>query len=425
MQLSIEQALFGSRDASGYSILARSPGLREECLPAVERLCGDFGNRPAGVRFQSCFFARPLDSRYIAIVRVIDNGSDNVGRPATFLFHLLILSKSLYANLGGDPFFIADRFPVPSEATGELPTLLWTDRPLAPRTVAQLRKVLDVPHSPVLLGGTQALLDGGRLVFERNEPADDLVRSIWALLPTNSRCGLWPATFAFANAANFHVAVVPRSDDPVLAEYVDEERAGDYPEGRYELALQMAVEDGDQPRLDALLSRRSRRQVFQLGLALLCVLTFAPALVARFVPRPESPTTPRRGTTEKLHLPAKGECPRLDASERAALAARIAALGQTLGVAISRGDSDDAVAAELAALDSHLGTPDPARDPGPLHQLGPIQLQVRALLWKHSVSGYDAPGANTVELLDKLSGQLGGKAAKRVVPRFEPAEPAP
>ncbi len=394
----IEQALYGSRDAAGYRFLARSPGFRDDWLPGAERLCAEFGERPAGVTCPDCVFARPLGSRHVAVVRVADRGADDAGRPGALAFRLLVVPRALYADLGGDPFLLADAYPPPWDASGELPTLEWSGGAPPMRTVAALRKVLDVPNSAVLLGGAQVLLDGGRLVFERREPAGELVRSLWALLPARSRAGLWPATFVFANASRFHVAVVPRADDPALGDYVDEERAGDYPEGRYELALQTAVEAGDQERVDALLARRSRGQVMRLGLALLAVLALAPA-VTMLVPPAARPPAPAKGAAAVPHLPPVSECPRLSLREREQLAARLAALGGRLGVDVPPGASDEAITAALAAVDARLGTPDPARDPGPLRELGPLQRQVRALLWKHAVPGYDARGANTVELL--------------------------
>ena len=50
----------------------------------------------------------------------------------------------------------------------------------------------------------------------------------------------------------------------------------------------------------------------------------------------------------------------------------------------------------VMAIDARLGTPDPKRDPGPLADLGPIQRQLRALLWKHHVEGYDAMAKATM-----------------------------
>jgi hypothetical protein len=400
----IEQALYDTRDAVGCRLLARSPGFRDDWLAAAERLCSDFGEPPVGVACRDALFAQPFGPRHVAVVRVIGGGNDAAGRQGAPAFRLLVVPRTLYADLGGDPFLIADAYPCPANEGAELPTLGWAAGPPQRRTVEALQKVLDVPHSAVLLGGAQALLDGGRLVFERREPAGDLLRSLWALLPTNSRCDLWPATLACADAARFHAVAVPRADDRALAAYIDEERAGDYPEGRYELALQTAVENHDQERLDALFARRSRAQILRLGFALLAVFVLGPAAVALVVPPAKHLPVLARGTPP--HLPPAAECPRLDARERGELADRIGTLGRRLGMEIAPGTSEGDLAAGLAALDARLGTPDPARDPGPLRELGPLQRQLRALLWKHAVPDYDAHGLSTAELVAKLEAKL-------------------
>jgi hypothetical protein len=71
------------------------------------------------------------------------------------------------------------------------------------------------------------------------------------------------------------------------------------------------------------------------------------------------------------------------------------------------GATDAALTDAIERLDRALGAPDPRRDPGPLRDLGPVQRQLRALLWKHDVAGYDAPGLNTIELLEKLEEKVG------------------
>jgi hypothetical protein len=395
----IEQALYGSRDITGYRFLARSPGFRDDWLVEAERLCRGFGERPAGVVCADALFVQPFGKRHVTIVQVADGVPDDNGRPGALAFRVLVLSSAIYSELGGDPFLIADRFPADLSATGNLPALLWSDGPPPSRTVAGLRKVLDVANSAVLLGGTQALLDGGRLVFERRESAGSLVRSLWALLPTTTRCRLWPATIVFAEPSRFHVAVVPRADDPAMAAYVDEVRAGDYPEGRYELELQIAVEHGDQERLDELLARRSRSQVMRLGLALLAVLALGPVAI-RFLVPPAAPAA--KSPQDTLRLPPANECPSLDKRERIEFSGRLRTIGNWVGATIPTDYSEEDLARGLAILDARLGTPLAQRDPGPLQEFGPLQRQLRVLLWKHGIADYDVPGANTMELLAKL-----------------------
>ncbi len=119
----IEQAIYGGQGTGGYQFLARSPGFRDEWLADAQQLCTGFGERPAGVACPLCTFARPLGSSHVAVVQAADQGIDDTGRPGILAFRLLILPTTLYRDLGGDPFFIADTYPPPWQARGSLPTL--------------------------------------------------------------------------------------------------------------------------------------------------------------------------------------------------------------------------------------------------------------------------------------------------------------
>jgi hypothetical protein len=407
----IEQAIYGGQGVGGYRFLARSPGFREEWLGEAERICTGFGERPAGVSCPGCVFARPFDRDRVAVVQVADQGADDAGRPGALGFRLLVLPKRLYEDIGGDPFFIADRLPPPWPARGELPTLEWDDGAAQYRTVAMLQQVLEVPNSATLLGGAQALLDGGRLVFERTAPDERLVRSLWALLPHSTRSELWPASFCFGNAHRFSVAVVPRASGPAYAGYLHEEQAGDYPEGRYELALQTAIEAGDQREVDGLFARRSSSQTMRLALALLAVFALVGGGIMLLGPsprggRPAPATAPARPRPDLM--PAEQYPPFGDA-ERQRLAKRLRELARPLKVALPPGTTDADLSVDLGAIDAALGArlggAAPSRDPGPLADYGAIPRQLRALLWKHEVAGYKEANLNTLELLERLEQQ--------------------
>jgi predicted nucleic acid-binding Zn ribbon protein len=287
----IEQAIYGWQGTGKYRFLARSPGFRDDWLAEAERLCAGFGERPAGIACPGCVFARPFGRHHVAIVQAADQGADDTGQPGALSFYLLILSRLLYEELGGDPFFIAEQFPPPWLARGELPSLTWSGGMPPPRTVAMLQKILNVPYSATLLGGAQILLDGGRLVFERSAPDAAILRSLWALLPTSERAKLWPASFAFRNAHQFDAVVTPRATETEYEHYITEEKAGDYPEGRYECNLQSAIETGDQEEIDALLNyNRSRRLRLIVVLFLIVVLLSAAMSVLLSGPRPAPPT---------------------------------------------------------------------------------------------------------------------------------------
>jgi hypothetical protein len=415
----IEQAIYGGQDAGGYRFLARSPGFADAWLPEAQRLCTGFGDRPAGVSCPAAIFSLPLGGKHVAVVQVADQGSDDAGRPGALGFRLLVLPQALYADLGGDPFLIADRFPPPWHVRGELPALEWTDGPPAPRTVEQVSRVLDVEpeRTALLLGGAQVLVDGGRLVFERPQPDSRLLRDLWMLLPTATRAALWPASFAFGNAHGFHAVVVPRAFGPEFAGYVPEAQAGDYPEGRYELAVQTAVEHGNQVELDALFARRSRAQVLRLGIMLLLAFLIIPPLVLNFPlgdHPPEGPPVKDRAKAKApeppLKLPSPAEMPKLEKKERKQFAQRLHRVASRLGVDLPGGDSDEALSEAVAELDRQIdrkrGKARPARDPGNLSELGPPKRRLLAILWKHGVKDYDKPGLNLDELFERLEEQL-------------------
>jgi hypothetical protein len=404
----IEQALYGDQDKGGYRFLARSPGFRNDWLAEAERLCTGFGERPSGIACPGCVFARPFARHHVAIVQAADQGQDDTGRPGALAFYLLILPRALYRDLGGDPFFIADQFPPLWQARGELPCLTWMVGAPPTRTVASLQKTLNVPHSATLLGGVQILLDGGRLVFERSSPDDAILRGLWALLPTRERSELWPASFTFSNDPRFDAVVVPRADGPEYEHYITEEKAGDYPEGRYECNLQSAIETGDQREIDALLNY-SRSRMLRLIVVLLVIVIVLSLAVMRMLPNPPgaAPASGSAATPKpRLDLPPVDQCPTLSPAERTELAEHLHHLGERWHIELPEGHSDKMLTASLAALDKSLGSSKSRPDPGPLSDYGPLQRQLRVLLWKHGVASYNARGLNTVELLERLEERL-------------------
>ena len=262
METRIEQALIDGG-------LRRSPGFPDASL--AQQMCERWaGSREGKEPLPEALFAQPLGRNHAAIVRTQACGCRVLAVPLT-----------LYRALEGDLFALDAAFP-PDWGAKELPALEWTTGPLPPRTVRDLERVLNTTadRSATLLGGVQALLDGGRIVFERPVPDPGLIRDLWALLPGSTRAETWPATFVPSNGLGFHVAVAASAAGPDYSDYVREEGAAEYPEGRYELALQSAVESGDQEEVDRLLSRRSRTQVLWLAVILLLLFTLAAMMAA-------------------------------------------------------------------------------------------------------------------------------------------------
>jgi hypothetical protein len=419
MTIPIEQAIYGDQDAGGYQFLARSPGFLDDWLPEAQRLCAAFGERPVGVTCPACIFAQPFGKHHVAIVQVADQGRDDTGRPGALGFHLLVLPRSAYTNLGGDPYFIADRFPPPWNARGELPVVSLPSESPPPRTVKQVQQVLQREDGPNLLGGAQALVDGGRLVFERPAPDTQLLRDLWTLLPTSTRCQVWPASFAFANTLGFNALVTPRAPHEDYADYLTEEQAGHYPEGHYELHLQIAAEAGDQRELDILFARRSRRETWQMGLILLGALMLLLLVGGLLSPPPAPPPEPAPKAAsepvERLDLPPPEQYPTLSSQERRQLTKALYDFAKQLGVKpLSTWYSANTL---LSAIAKRLGPPETKRNPGKHLTTGPTQRRLRVLLWQHGVAGYNDPKLNNVELVERLQQHVNARKAREKEPR--------
>jgi hypothetical protein len=267
IDLTISQVLIVS-DHSGPASVARSDGIVTELEDAAIELIRRFGDRPQGVRVPVAMFAAPLGGtsgrsrRVIAVVQFSEE-SDTV-----LVFHCLLLNQKLYEAIG-DPFAIIDRFPPDWSLRGLLPLLQWPPVPPPARTVEQIATVLQNGDGPLLLGATQGLLDGTRVVLQRSAPDEAVLRSIWQLLPTRTRMELWPASFAFNPHFGFHISVMPNPLQPLPLGSIHEEQAKDYPQGSYELAVQIAAEHRNQNELDRLFSRRSSRDTLRLALWIL------------------------------------------------------------------------------------------------------------------------------------------------------------
>lgn len=272
--LRIQQAVVVA-DLRGVRVTGHSP---EFDTAEAERIAVLFGQRRPGVKCPLAHFACPFGRRHVAVVRVEDR--PGTGDPLGFRF--LVLARELYEHLG-DPFAISDRYPPDWSAVGYLAELAWPPEPLPERTLEQLDAVLRSGEGPLLLGGTQAIVDGNRILLKRDSPDEALARGLWQLLPTRTRADRWPASFAFSDELGFHLAAGPafspgnREPKPLT-----EEAVKDYPQGSYELNLQIAVEGGDREGVRRLLARRTADDTIRLGLYIIAFSLLVAALF-RFV----------------------------------------------------------------------------------------------------------------------------------------------
>jgi hypothetical protein len=240
----------------------RSPGCSDDHLTAAAAIARNYGG---GGDFEA-FFVTTLDRKNVAVVQVRGDR-----------FRFLIVPRELYQHIG-DPFVIAQRFPANLADHGPIADLEWDVVVAKRRSLEDLQTILKSDDGPTLLGAVQALVDGGRVVFVRTHPDADVLRRLWQLLPDSAREELRIATFSPSNTLGFDLLVAPQPEPPC----VTDEQAGDYPQGRYELALQVAVESGDEAELERLLSRRSARQAMRLMIRIL-VAALVIGLVIRVI----------------------------------------------------------------------------------------------------------------------------------------------
>lgn len=256
-------------DVRGVRVAASSEGVD---TAEVERIAVLFGQRSSGVACPLAHFACPFGRRQVAVVRV----EDRPGPGDVLGFRFLILDRDLYRFLG-DPFSISDRYP-PSWATGTLPELTWPNEVLPERTLEALDDVLKHGDGPLLLGATQAIVDGVRVLLPATAPNEALARNVWQLLPDSTRRNHWPASFAFSAELGFHFALgsglAPAGRQPLT-----EDALRDYPLGHYELNLQIAIESSDRRSLQRQLRRRSSDDtlwlaLYMVGFAILAAFVF-------------------------------------------------------------------------------------------------------------------------------------------------------
>lgn len=213
-----------------------------------------FGSETANRRDGLTTMNLPTGER--AIVRAVGSKAD-----------VLLVGKRLWKYLH-DPFLISDRFP-PGQTT---PDMDWPDELPPLRTAALLEATHVGGNGPLLLGVTQAVVDGARVLLLENAIEPGFVRDLWTMLPNTTRieAGLSSALPTLHPKINF--AILPTLPSPMPTGYLDERMVLDYPEGRYERDLQFAFEAHDERAVQELLLRRSGREMLRMGVWAVVIL---------------------------------------------------------------------------------------------------------------------------------------------------------
>ncbi|MGL6074534.1 MAG: hypothetical protein ACRC8S_10280 [Fimbriiglobus sp.] len=162
---------------------------------------------------------------------------------------------------------------------------LWAEHPqgdftLPVRTTQNLMQIFQTGDLPWLLGSTQILLDGGKLILIRPDSAEASLRQLWSLLPTATQADLRFTTFANHFEPHWQIQALAVAPANWPDSCFTEDQARDTPEGRHELALQVAVESGDETALQQLLGRRTSQQTLRM-VALLVAFAMVSGVIVK------------------------------------------------------------------------------------------------------------------------------------------------
>lgn len=249
------------RDTAGPRVVGRSSNIlfdwEEEALKFVVR----FGQCTEQVESHSGVFVSPMlpnGVSFVGICLIRNDGSPDLFRIA------IVLHRERFEI---DPWLFAKQFEQSNEK-GDLETIsvdkLWPIN----RTVDEIQSILKSGDSPLLLGSSQALIDGCKIIVNQSEVNHDFIHNLWNLLPNQSRKELSFSTIVFSVENRFDISVMPEEIRPSQG-FLTAEQVRDYPEGRYELALQLAAESGDQRELDRLFARKTSSQMLKLVISMI------------------------------------------------------------------------------------------------------------------------------------------------------------
>jgi hypothetical protein len=229
----------------------------------ARRIVTSFGTSTGEV---SALLSLPFGLRHWAVIDAQSRGDGALG------FRFLILSKLDWAY-GVDPFLLNQTYPPNWSLRGQADAIQH-ELNFTPPTVEQAAVWLKEHDRATLLGGLQALLDGARLWHESTPSSPAYVQALWNLLPYRSRHDFSFATLAFQPISDLHYQAVPKELLPATLPpgVLSLKQTGDYPLGKYEQNLQLAISEGNAAEFEILLRRRTSRDTLRLALGLLLAM---------------------------------------------------------------------------------------------------------------------------------------------------------
>jgi hypothetical protein len=232
----------------------------------ARKIISDFGLAPAGFGEVYALLSLSFGERHWAVVQVESCGE------GALCFRFLILSNSDWLK-GVDPFALNEAYPPNWDSRGQTESLQH-ELTFNPPTVDQAAIWLKEHDRATLLGGLQAVLDGARLWHEGTKSNVAYGRAMWNLLPYRSRFDFSFSTFAFQPIPELKYEVLHKEALPANLPMgvLSLQQTGDYPLGRYEQALQLAIEERNAGEFEMLLRRRTSRDTLHLAVGLMIAM---------------------------------------------------------------------------------------------------------------------------------------------------------
>lgn len=252
----------------GWVRLGQSPSIFDTELKLAEQVMQGWQDACADIPLtQLEQFNADFGKNYLAVFQVQDRpiaGTDRKRR----LFRCLLIGRNHYLQVG-QPQQLQSRFPLDWAAHGELPEEIESKHRFQKLSVEEAHEILHRGNVPMILGVVQALVDGSRIILQHEENVLDFIGTLWHFLPFSNRMELRYCSLTTSLNQRHHLVALQELPKPTPLGYINAEQASDYPEGRYERSLQIAIESRDQAEWERLLVRRSSVETLNLALSIL------------------------------------------------------------------------------------------------------------------------------------------------------------
>ncbi|QVL34669.1 hypothetical protein KIH39_12400 [Telmatocola sphagniphila] len=169
-----------------------------------------------------------------------------------------------------DPFFWMREYKIFSVSPSEL-LIVELPQFLPVRKVEDVRNRFKNGDGPFLLGASQALVDGSRIVIPREKPDREILENLWSFLPYSARSLSYVSFSKSETNHSVHVRVLPLTEAANSPGFLTEDQCRDYPPSQFEQQLQYALDYSDQKLFDRLMCRRSSRETLKMAWLMLIV----------------------------------------------------------------------------------------------------------------------------------------------------------